>query len=376
MSFLEESRPIILAAGGTGGHIYPAISVARALIKRTRNIAIITDDRGTLFSQYDLNTDIYYIKASSPSGGLLRKLIGLGLLGVGFFQARSILKKIQAVAVIGFGGYPSVPTMCAAAQIGLPTIIHEQNAVMGRANRFLAPTVKKIAVSYDQVKGISPKAISKVIQTGNPVREEISKIGDKVYTALDSKGKLNVLVFGGSQGAQILSKVVPSAIAALPKNKRSRVVVTQQCHPGDMDFVKSLYKTANIQSDLRPYFNDMPDRLSAASLVISRAGASTISELVAAKRPAILVPYPHATDDHQTANAVAITSSSAGWCISEDKFTIERLKLKIQQLIENPSLLNDAADNIKDLYKFNAAETLADILENTINQRANSGVVA
>ena len=376
MSFLEESRPIILAAGGTGGHLYPAISVARALIKRTRNIAIITDDRGTLFSQYDLNTDIYYIKASSPSGGLLRKLIGLGLLGVGFFQARSILKKIQAVAVIGFGGYPSVPTMCAAAQIGLPTIIHEQNAVMGRANRFLAPTVKKIAVSYDQVKGISPKAISKVIQTGNPVREEISKIGDKVYTALDSKGKLNVLVFGGSQGAQILSKVVPSAIAALPKNKRSRVVVTQQCHPGDMDFVKSLYKTANIQSDLRPYFNDMPDRLSAASLVISRAGASTISELVAAKRPAILVPYPHATDDHQTATAVAITSSSAGWCISEDKFTIERLKLKIQQLIEKPSLLNDAADNIKDLYKFNAAETLADILENTINQRANSGVVA
>jgi len=376
MSFLIESRPIILAAGGTGGHVYPALAVAKVLFQRAWPIAIITDDRGTAFGNQDFVSEIHHIKAASPTGSLYNKLVSLTQLGAGFLQARAILKKIKAVAAIGFGGYPSVPTMCAAAQIGLPTIIHEQNAVLGRANRILIPSVTKIAISFDKVKGIRPKAAQKIVKTGNPVRSEISEIGKKGYSALSSEGKLNVLVFGGSQGAQILSQVVPRAMASLSGEFRSRLTLTQQCRPEDLDQAQNIYDAAHIQTNLQPYFNNMPELLSAANLVIARAGASTISELVAAKRPAILVPYPHATDDHQTANASAITSSGASWCIPEYNFTAKLLARKIQELMDNPNLLADAAAKSKCLYKLNAAENLADTLEKTIRKRNNGGAVA
>ena len=376
MSFLIESRPIILAAGGTGGHVYPALAVAKVLLQRAWPIAIITDDRGTAFGNQDFVSEIHHIKAASPTGSLYNKLVSLTQLGAGFLQARAILKKIKAVAAIGFGGYPSVPTMCAAAQIGLPTIIHEQNAVLGRANRILIPSVTKIAISFDKVKGIRPKAAQKIVKTGNPVRSEISEIGKKSYSALSLEGKLNVLVFGGSQGAQILSQVVPRAMASLSGEFRSRLTLTQQCRPEDLDQAQNIYDAAHIQTNLQPYFNNMPELLSAANLVIARAGASTISELVAAKRPAILVPYPHATDDHQTANASAITSSGASWCIPEHSFTAKLLARKIQELMDNPNLLADAAAKSKCLSKLNAAENLADTLEKTIRKRNNGGAVA
>ena len=376
MSFLIESRPIILAAGGTGGHVYPALAVAKVLFQRAWPIAIITDDRGTAFGNQDFVSEIHHIKAASPTGSLYNKLVSLTQLGAGFLQARAILKKLKAVAAIGFGGYPSVPTMCAAAQIGLPTIIHEQNAVLGRANRILIPSVTKIAISFDKVKGIRPKAAQKIVKTGNPVRSEISEIGKKGYSALSSEGKLNVLVFGGSQGAQILSQVVPRAMASLSGEFRSRLTLTQQCRPEDLDQAQNIYDAAHIQTNLQPYFNNMPELLSAANLVIARAGASTISVLVAAKRPAILVPYPHATDDHQTANASAITSSGASWCIPEHSFTAKLLARKIQELMDNPNLLADAAAKSKCLSKLNAAENLADTLEKTIRKRNNGGAVA
>ena len=375
MSFLIESRPIILAAGGTGGHVYPALAVAKVLLARAWSIAIITDERGTAFGNQDFAAEIHHIKAASPAGSLFNKLVSLTQLGAGFLQARAILKKLRAVAAIGFGGYPSLPTMCAAAQIGLPTIIHEQNAVLGRANRILIPSVTKIAISFDQVKGLRPKAIPKVVKTGNPVRSEISEIGQKAYSALSSEGKLNILVFGGSQGAQILSHVVPRAIASLSGNLKSRLTLTQQCRPEDLDQAQNIYDAANIQTNLQPYFNNMPELLSAANLVIARAGASTISELVAAKRPAILVPYPHATDDHQTANASAITSSGASWCLPEHTFTADRLARKIQELMDNPNLLADAAAKSKSLYKLNAAENLADTLEKIIRKQNQGGAV-
>ena len=327
----------------------------------------MTDERGTAFGDPTPGTEIHHIKAASLVGGACSKLKGLTQLGVGLLQARALLKRISPAAAVGFGGYPSVPTMCAATQIGTPTIIHEQNAVLGRANRLLAPRVGTIATSFEQVSGIQPQAVGKVAQTGNPVRAAISQIGKMPYPPLTANDPIHILIFGGSQGARVLSEVVPTALTSLSENERSRVQITQQCRPEDLDRVKTVYEAANISASLATYFDDMPERLSAAHLVIARAGASTISELMAAGRPAILIPYPHATDDHQTANAKSVAKAGASWCIPEPAFTVEFVVNRFRRFLEQPNVLREAATNTKSLRKSDAAERLADAVEATID---------
>ncbi len=371
---VSRNLPVVIAAGGTGGHVYPALALADALRTRDWPIAFVTDERGTAFSDQKSGTEIHHIKAASLGGGACSKLKGLTQLGVGLLQARAILKRLNPAAAIGFGGYPSVPTMCAATQIGIPTLIHEQNAVLGRANRLLAPRVGTIATSFEKVAGIQPNSVGKAVLTGNPVREAISEIGKTPYPSLSETGQINILIFGGSQGARVLSEVLPTALASLSASERARLNVTQQCRPEDLADVENTYQAASISATLKTYFNDMPDRLTSAHLVIARAGASTISELMAAGRPGLLVPYPHATDDHQTANASNIAAIGASWCVPEPEFTTEFVAAELRRFLKDPTVLAEAAANTNKLRKTDAAERLADAVEASIkfNERGEA----
>ncbi|MAS82980.1 MAG: undecaprenyldiphospho-muramoylpentapeptide beta-N-acetylglucosaminyltransferase [Legionellales bacterium] len=371
-----QNRPIILAAGGTGGHVYPALALAETLRRRGWKIAVVTDDRGTAFNDQKIITEIHHVRAASLAGGTSAKVKGLMQLIIGLLQARALLKKLKPIAAVGFGGYPSVPTMCAATQVGIPTVIHEQNAILGRANRLLASRVRTIATSFDRVSGIAPNSSLKVVLTGNPVRESISAIGETSYPELGLTSKLNVLIFGGSQGARVLSEIVPKALLALPDGQRSRLAVSQQCRPEDLERVRAIYEGGGIQTTLKTYFPNMDEQLSAAHLVISRAGASTISELIAAKRPAMLVPYPNATDDHQTANANAIAACGSSWCVPEPLFTIEKVSEHISTFMKNPALLVDAANSAGFMRKPDAAKHLADAVEANVLELTSHGAAA
>ncbi|MBT6441277.1 MAG: undecaprenyldiphospho-muramoylpentapeptide beta-N-acetylglucosaminyltransferase [Alphaproteobacteria bacterium] len=370
-----QKQPIVLAAGGTGGHVYPALALADVLRSRNWPIAFVTDERGTAFGEPTPGTDIHHIKAASLGGGACSKLKGLTQLGVGLLQARALLKRLSPAAAVGFGGYPSVPTMCAATQMGTPTVIHEQNAVLGRVNRLLAPRVRTIATSFEQISGIQPQAVGKVTLTGNPVRAAISQIGEMPYPALTAVDPIHILIFGGSQGARVLSEIVPTALTSLSQDERSRLQVTQQCRSEDIERVKAAYDAADISASLATYFDNMPERLSAAHLVIARAGASTISELMAAGRPALLIPYPHATDDHQTENANSVAAAGASWCIPEPEFTVEFVIDELRRFLQQPNVLKEAATNTKSLRKADAAERLADAVEATLDL-SKQGVAA
>jgi UDP-N-acetylglucosamine--N-acetylmuramyl-(pentapeptide) pyrophosphoryl-undecaprenol N-acetylglucosamine transferase len=356
--------PIVLAAGGTGGHVFPAQALAEALTARGWRIALVTDSRGTAFGESVAGVETHRIRAATFSGSIFTKLRGLVQLGLGLVQARNLLRRLAPSAAVGFGGYPSVPTMWAATSIRLPTLIHEQNAVLGRANRLLAPRVDRIATSFEHVQGIRADDRGKILLTGNPVRGAITAIATEPYPQRRSADDpLALLVFGGSQGATILSDVVPAAVAALPAQTRQQLRVVQQCRAEDLERVRNAYSAADVQAELAPFFDDMPARLAAAHLVVARAGASTIAEVTSAGRPVLLVPYRHAMDDHQTANARAIETIGSGWMLAEDDFTPDSLASRLQDCLATPDLLTKAAAAALNAGRTNAAGSLADATE-------------
>ena len=276
--------------------------------------------RGTGFGEAAQNLETYRIRAEGIGGGAWNKIKGLALLGLGYLQARRLLRRLAPAAAVGFGGYPSLPTMWAATSARIPTIIHEQNAILGRANRILAGRVNQIATSFTPKIVVTEKNYEKAILTGNPVRAAVKDIATRTYPRRKSANTpFNLLVFGGSQGARILSAVVPAAVAGLPTQTRRLINVVQQCRPEDIDRTRLSYEDASVKAELKTFFNDMPHRLSDAHLVIARSGASTIAEITTAGRPIIMVPYKRALDDHQTANARAISRISGGWIIPEDQ---------------------------------------------------------
>ncbi len=357
-------RLVVLAAGGTGGHVFPARALAETLVARGWRVAMITDRRGEAFGETMDHVDTYRISAASPGGGVGGKLRALARLAVGLLQARALLRRLNPDVAVGFGGYASAPTMLAAAFAGRPTLIHEQNAVLGRANRLLASRMTRIATSFARVDGLRPADTARAVPTGNPVRAAIAAIARHPYPQLSEKtGTLSLLVFGGSQGARVLSDVVPAAVARLCKLTRDRLAITQQCRAEDLDRVRDAYRATGVEATLAPFFDDMPDRLAAAHLVISRAGASTVAELTAAGRPALLVPYPTAADDHQRANARAIDEAGGAWLMPEPGFTAEALAARIESLIGRPSTLSEAAARALDSGRPDAAEALADLTE-------------
>ena len=350
-----SGRPIVLAAGGTGGHMVPASVLADELARRGRRVVLFSDARGMRLPGLFTGVEAYRLASGSPARGGLLALPGT-VLGIakGVISARDLLKRLPAAIVVGFGGYPSLPALVAALAIGLPTVIHEQNAVLGRVNRLLAARVDRIATSYPAVERLSPVLAGKVRMTGNPVRPEIAAIGAPRGTPL------SVFVMGGSQGASVLSRVVPGAIARLGVP----IHVTQQCREPELAAVRAIYQQANIAADLAPYFQDVPDRLSNANLVIARAGASTIAELTASGRPSILVPLPSAMDDHQTANARALAQRRGAVLISERDFTTDRLFAELHAL--TPDRLMAMAQGARDAGRPGAAAALADVILETI----------
>jgi UDP-N-acetylglucosamine--N-acetylmuramyl-(pentapeptide) pyrophosphoryl-undecaprenol N-acetylglucosamine transferase len=280
-------------------------------------------------------------------------------------MALRLYETFRPSAVIGFGGYPALPALLAARKHGVPTLIHEQNAILGRVNRLAASRVDAIATSYPEVRRLPAKARHKVDFVGNPVRDEVVALREQPFPALDGDGIFRLLVTGGSQGATILSRVVPDGLALLPDHFRRRLQVTQQCRAEDIEEVRARYAALGIPAELATYMEDLPARLAWAHLVIARAGASTIAELTAAGRPAILIPLPSATDDHQTANAGEMAKAGGARMVAQSKFTPIELAKQMQKLGLEPGALANAAERAKRAGRPDAAKDLADLVERT-----------
>lgn len=354
---------IVLAAGGTGGHVFPAEALADALMARGCRLALVTDRRGGAYGGALGSIENHRIRAGGLAGkGLLARFKAVPELLIGTFQARALLTRLMPNVVVGFGGYASVPTMMAASLLGLPTAIHEQNAVLGRANRLLAGRVRRIATSFESVEAIPAEARDRILHTGMPVRPAVAAMRDRPYPALDTEGRITILVLGGSQGARVLSDVLPAAVALLPEGLRRRLDLVQQCRPEDLDRVKAAYAAIGLEPTLAAFFDDVPERLAACHLLIGRAGASTVAEATAVGRPSILVPYPFAIDDHQSANGHAVDEAGAGWLMMQDSFTPEALAARLEALFTHPATLDKAAACARAAGRPDAADRLAEMV--------------
>lgn len=360
---MSQSRSYVLAAGGTGGHMVPAAALAAELAERGHHVALVSDDRGVRFPGLFEGVETHVLPAGRLGGGPLGYIRAAGKIMAGRSMALRLYKEIQPSAVIGFGGYPALPSLLAAFRAGVPTIIHEQNAVLGRVNRFVAGRVDAIATSYDQVDRMKPGWEAKTHLVGNPVREAVLNLRNRPYPLLEEDGIFRVLVTGGSQGATVLSQVVPDGLALLPVHFRRRLQVTHQARVEDIDTVRAKYQAHGIPADVSTYITDMADTLAWSHIVIARAGASTIAELTAAGRPAILVPLPSATDDHQTANAREITAAGGARTISQKAFTAAELAKQIQKLGLDTVGLENAAARARSVGRPNATRDLADLVE-------------
>ena len=356
-------NPIILVAGGTGGHVFPAQALAAELQGRNCTLAFFTDRRGAAWGDELTGVDYHHIRAGQvTTGGLIARARGSLALGFGLLKARRLLRELKPNVVVGFGSYASVPAMIAATRLGIPTLIHEQNALLGRANRLLAPHVSAIATSFPHVAGIEPEDEDKVRLTGNPVRQSVRALAEKPYPTLTSSGPIHLLVLGGSQGATVFSEVIPETLSRLTKEMRGRLKISQQCRPEDIDKVSAAYERLRLKAELATFFDDVPERISEAHCVISRAGASTTAELTVAGRPAILVPYPHAAGDHQTLNARAVEAAGAALVMPEANFTPQTLSARLKLLLSNPLDLDRMAERASRFGRVDAAATLADLV--------------
>ncbi len=359
---------VLLAAGGTGGHVFPAEALASELMDRGYRLGLVTDRRGKAYGGALGKLETHRIMAGGIAGkSIPARIKSVAELGLGTWQAWRLLNALKPDAVVGFGGYASVPTMMAATFTAIPTAIHEQNALLGRANRLLAGRVDAIATSFADTRAIPPSAANKVQLTGMPVRANIAAKANSPYPASEGDARLGIVVLGGSQGATILSTVVPSALVKLPDAIKARLDVTQQCREEDLAQVKEAYRQSGIRAYLAPFIDDVPDRLAAAHLMISRAGASSVSEALVVGRPTILVPYPFAADDHQTDNAHAVDAAGAGWIMPQETFTADALAARLDSLLGLPAVLEKAAGCAAELGRADAAKRLADMVTQLIN---------
>jgi UDP-N-acetylglucosamine--N-acetylmuramyl-(pentapeptide) pyrophosphoryl-undecaprenol N-acetylglucosamine transferase len=367
----EAGDVIVIAAGGTGGHFFPAEALASELLARGRRIALLTDARSAgLHSAVFAGQEHYVVRGAGIAGrGALRAAQAAVALAAGTLQARGILARLGAAAVVGFGGYPCVaPVLSARLMRRRPAVIlHEQNAVLGRANRFLARHADALALSFADTTRV-PEAAATVV-TGNPVRPAIAALAETAYAPPGDT--VNLLVLGGSLGARVFSDVVPPALATLPERLRARLAVVQQCRPEDLDRVRAAYAQAGIAAELAIFFADMADRLTRAHLVIARAGASTVAELAVAGRPSILVPLPGAIDDHQSANARALSDARGASVIAQPDFSPAALAERLTLLMAAPDMLAHAALAARRVARPDATARLADLVEDLM-RGANS----
>jgi UDP-N-acetylglucosamine--N-acetylmuramyl-(pentapeptide) pyrophosphoryl-undecaprenol N-acetylglucosamine transferase len=360
---MSITRHFVLAAGGTGGHMMPAHALAAELTSRGHRVALITDARGAKIPGLFDGIQTHILPAGRITKNPLSWPGGAKAILAGRSMAKTLYRDFKPSAVIGFGGYPAFPALLAAHNAGIPSAVHEQNAVLGRVNRLVASRVKAIATSYPNVSRIAEANRKKVHLVGNPVRGEILDLREQPYPPFDAEGVFRVLVIGGSQGASILSEVVPDGLAMLPVALRQRLQVTQQCRAEDIDTVRVRYAALGIPADLATYMSDIPEKLAWTHLVIARAGASTIAELTAAGRPAILVPLPSATDDHQTANVREMVAAGGARSIAQSLFTPKELAKQMQKLGLAPTGLANAAKASWACGRPHATRDLANLVE-------------
>lgn len=353
----------VLMAGGTGGHLFPAMALAQELLRRGHTIDLMTDHRATSYGDQFPAREVHIVPSATPSVRNPLKFAGasfkiMGGIGV----ASRMLARIRPDAVIGFGGYPVFPPFLAARLAGVPGILHEQNAVMGRANRALGRFASKIALSFERTQYADGFA-SKTVLTGNPIRDRVRTVAGTPFPAFSSDGPIRVVVFGGSQGARAFADFMPPAIAQLPEALRRRLQLVQQCRPEDLDRVADAYRQAHVNVELQPFFTDLPERMAAAHLVVSRSGASTIAELTVLGRPAILVPLPGSIDGDQKNNALVMDKAGGGWIVEQATISPPSLANRLTSLFSDPATLTAAAAAAKSLGQPSAVEQLSDLAE-------------
>jgi UDP-N-acetylglucosamine--N-acetylmuramyl-(pentapeptide) pyrophosphoryl-undecaprenol N-acetylglucosamine transferase len=360
---MSVSRNFVLAAGGTGGHIIPAYALGAELMRRGHQVALITDNRGSKIPGCPEGMEMHIMPAGRVAGGPRGWLAAARNIWRGRAMARKLLTEFEPTAVVGFGGYPALPALLGAFSQDIPTVIHEQNAVLGRVNRLVAGKVNAIATAYPDVQRIKAGHSGKVHLVGNPVRREVIDLRDEPFPPFIEDGVFRVLVTGGSQGASILSEIVPDGLARLPLNLRRRLQVTQQCRAEDLEAVRKTYADHQIPAQLATYLEDFPERLGWSHLVIGRAGASTIAELTCAGRPAILIPLPSAMDNHQAFNVSEMVKAGGARAIKQAAFTPVELAKQIQKMALLPETLENAARAAKSCGRPDAVHDLADLVE-------------
>lgn len=363
---------IALAAGGTGGHLFPAEALAQELKRRGWRILLVTDARGARYAASFPADERFMISAASPSvGGPVAKAAAAVSLAGGLLTALREFRKRRVRAAVGFGGYPSFPAMKAAQMLGVPYGVHEQNGVLGRANRMVAAGAAFVAHGFPALAR-AEKVRAPLIEVGNPVRDAVAEAARAPAPAIAAGASLSLLIFGGSQGASLFSKVAPAAISALPEALRARLRVTQQVRESEIADVKKVYDAAGVAAELAPFFADLPARIQKAHLVIARAGASTVTELSTIGRASILAPLAIAMDDHQTGNAKTLSDAGAAIRIHEEDFTVDTLRTRLHDLLTDAPLLAHMAAAAKGRVKPDAARSLADLVEKIARRDARA----
>lgn len=367
-----DSKLFFLAAGGTGGHLFPAEALAHELIARGHKVHLVTDSRAERFAGTFPAEQIHVVPSATIGSKNPVAIIRAGYtLFKGSRVARSLFGKYRPAVVIGFGGYPTVPPLYAAASVGIPSMLHEQNAVMGRANKMLAPRVNAIAGGFLTRNG-EPLA-AKIFETGNPVRPAVLEASKAPYPARNEGEAFNLLVFGGSQGAHFFAEAVPAALAALPDDLRKYVHVTQQARSEDVAAVTARFEELGVPAEISPFFGDMAERIASAHLVVCRSGASTVSELSVIGRPAVYVPYPHALDHDQAANAALVEAKGGAEVVPQSELTTERFVEILKDAIEHPEKLATAAAAARAAGRPDATQRLADMAEALASGRKIEG---
>jgi len=357
---------VVLMAGGTGGHLFPAMALAQELRRRGHVIHLITDHRVGAYGEDFPAEAIHIVPSATPSIRNPLKFLRAGLIILGGTASSArLLRKLDPAVVVGFGGYPTFPPLLAASMMGIPGVLHEANAVLGRANRALVRFTDALALSFEPTRFVEGTKARKVV-TGNPIRDRVRAVLDTPYPGLSPSARLRLLVFGGSQGARAFADLLPQAIALLPEELRMRLDVTQQCRPEDLDRVAEAYRQAKVNVELAAFFTDLPERMAHSHLVVCRSGASSVSELCAIGRPSILIPLPGALDADQKTNAGLVQAAGGGWIAEQATLSPQLLATRLTEVLGDAETLRKAAQVARGLGRPQAVEALADLAESLI----------
>jgi UDP-N-acetylglucosamine--N-acetylmuramyl-(pentapeptide) pyrophosphoryl-undecaprenol N-acetylglucosamine transferase len=357
---------IVLAAGGTGGHVFPAESVAKALVHKGYKVIFITDKAGRKFDCLPASVQVMVLpmhRRTNSIGGFIKFAWGMIKSMAAVYRGFKIIKP---KVVVGFGGYPSFPAVAIAQGMKITTVIHEQNAVLGQVNRILSKRAHSVAVSFQQTERVGDNV--QVVVTGDPVRDSFIAARDTTYGVFSDNDPIRMLVTGGSQGASVFSRVVPEAVAALPEALRQRLSILHQAPKHDVELLQQRYRQFVLNAVVVAFIHDMAQEMSGAHLVIARSGASTLAELAMVGRPSLLVPFPHAKDNHQWVNAYTVETVGAGWCVHQSQLTAQTLSVQLELLFSRPETLLEAADKMKKLGMPSATDNVVKLIEGALSR--------